>query len=1131
MKKLLPLIALAITFSLQSLAQNSFQDAYTVNPEVPSGLLEAVAWTNTHMVHLQNQQASCSGIPQAFGIMGLHDDGKDYFIENGKIVATLSGINIYEQKLSADNQIMAYALAFKQKMQQNQVLGGLGVNGQSIRTILHSLSEIPDSGIVNLLARDMQVYSILRFMNSEEKAIEFNFTKSQFNLENIFGSDNYAVLSSKTVRFTETSILSENNVEFKAPISLNKSTEFGPAIWNPAPSCNYSSRSGTAVSAITIHTIQGSYAGAISWSQNCSSNVSYHYVIRSSDGQVTQMVLEANKAWHVGSENPYTIGYEHEGYVDNPSWYTTPMYNSSAELSRDICNSGYGIPPLRTFYGQATVGVNLLGACTKIKGHQHFPNQSHVDPGVNWDWERYYRLINNTPPVTTITSTSGTFLDSGGSGGDYSNDERQLWLFQPTGATSVTLNFSAFNTELDYDRLFIYDGATIDSPLIGEYMGTNSPGTITSSGASLLVEFRSDCGTTAPGWNASYTAAITPPPTPANDECSGATILNVNNDTLCALTSSSSLTGATASVENTSACIGIENDDVWFSFIALDTSHTVSLLNIVGSTTDLFHSVWEGTCGSLTLLANSCSDSDQSTLSNLTIGTTYLVRVNSTGSNTGESVDFDICIGTPPTPVVPIDSIKPTTLIQAPANSWETTDFTVNFTDADNESGLFERFYLVSEKDLVSNDWSSNGNARFANENFQDNASNWLPVTGSFTINSGTYELNDVAEQNSNTYMSVQQNNLETYLYEWDQTITSAGTNQRAGIHFFCDNPNLSNRGNSYFVYLRENDNAVEIFSVDNNVFNSESYTPFTINSGQTYNCKVLFNPTTGLIKVYLDDELISEWTDTTPLTSGGFISLRTGGCSVQFDNIHVYHSRLSQVTISTSGSGADILTESENAVHSGNIRSIVIDSADNWSSVDSKNYLIDFTPPTLVNLNDGNATDIDTFSVATIEGNWSIEDIHSQVGNFDVAIGTAAGLDDVVSWTTNSISSVYSSVLSNPIINQIYYISVRATNNAGLMNEFSSDGQRYVSTAGINDLSKVLESIVIYPNPSSEFIQFKNVSEEFEVIISDAKGKICLQKKLQPTSVIDISNFSTGSYSVLLKIREQFIVKKIVVE
>ena len=121
------------------------------------------------------------------------------------------------------------------------------------------------------------------------------------------------------------------------------------------------------------------------------------------------------------------------------------MYTSSADLSRDVTTSGYGISPLRTFFGDATTGVNVVGNCTKIKGHQHYANQTHTDPGINWDWEKYYKLINNNPSITTISNTSGSFYDTGGANNNYADDERKLWLFNPSNVSNVTLNFVTFN--------------------------------------------------------------------------------------------------------------------------------------------------------------------------------------------------------------------------------------------------------------------------------------------------------------------------------------------------------------------------------------------------------------------------------------------------------------------------------------------------------------------------------------------------------------------------------------------------------------------------------------------------------------------------------------------------------------
>ncbi len=156
--------------------------------------------------------------------------------------------------------------------------------------------------------------------------------------------------------------------------------EYAPARWVASP--NYNSRGGTNIDRIVIHTTQGSYAGAISWFQNPDSDVSAHYVIRSSDGEVTQMVREANRGWHVGTWNSRSIGIEHEGWVADPGrWYTDAMYRSSAALTRHLCNK-YGIPIDRTH----------------IVGHVEAPGATHTDPGSGWDWDRYLSLVRGEPP-------------------------------------------------------------------------------------------------------------------------------------------------------------------------------------------------------------------------------------------------------------------------------------------------------------------------------------------------------------------------------------------------------------------------------------------------------------------------------------------------------------------------------------------------------------------------------------------------------------------------------------------------------------------------------------------------------------------------------------------------------------
>ncbi len=132
------------------------------------------------------------------------------------------------------------------------------------------------------------------------------------------------------------------------------------------------------INKIIIHVAQGSWSSAINWFQNPRSRVSAHYVVRSWDGFIGKTVLRKNIAWHAGnwSYNQTSIGIEHEGYVNNPGWFTEAMYDSSARLSAYICKR-YGIPVDRAH----------------ILGHNEVPGATHTDPGYYWNWYKYIDYV------------------------------------------------------------------------------------------------------------------------------------------------------------------------------------------------------------------------------------------------------------------------------------------------------------------------------------------------------------------------------------------------------------------------------------------------------------------------------------------------------------------------------------------------------------------------------------------------------------------------------------------------------------------------------------------------------------------------------------------------------------------
>ncbi|MDG1477484.1 MAG: T9SS type A sorting domain-containing protein, partial [Vicingaceae bacterium] len=248
------------------------------------------------------------------------------------------------------------------------------------------------------------------------------------------------------------------------------------------------------------------------------------------------------------------------------------------------------------------------------------------------------------------------------------------------GGDCIQFVFTLFNTETCCDDLSIYDGPNTGSPLIGNYAGTALPngGTITSTTGCLTFEWTSDGSVVRPGWEAAVSCVACPtctdgilngsetgidcggptcPTCPCaslpvwNDELCCAILVPVNPDNLCAITTPGSVLGATPSSQSTTACGGTEDDDVWFSFVATGPSHYISLINIAGSTTDMYHSVWEGACpGAQTLVAGTCSDPNSQTVTGLTPGNTYYIRVYTWTGTAGQTSTFDLCVGTPPPP-------------------------------------------------------------------------------------------------------------------------------------------------------------------------------------------------------------------------------------------------------------------------------------------------------------------------------------------------------------------------------------------------------------------------------------------------------------------------------------------------
>lgn len=157
-------------------------------------------------------------------------------------------------------------------------------------------------------------------------------------------------------------------------------------------------------------------------------------------------------------------------------------------------------------------------------------------------------------------------------------------------------------------------------------------------------------GTNSPTGGTFGICVTIPPPPPANDNCTGAISVPVNPNFACAQTVNGSTVSATQTTGVPAPSCGATgvNDDVWFSFVATGPTHNVVLSNVSGGA-DMAMSVYSGaSCAALTHLQ--CSDPNEMTVTGLTAGQTYYVRVWTWTATAGSTASFIICVGTPPPP-------------------------------------------------------------------------------------------------------------------------------------------------------------------------------------------------------------------------------------------------------------------------------------------------------------------------------------------------------------------------------------------------------------------------------------------------------------------------------------------------
>ncbi|MFJ5213454.1 N-acetylmuramoyl-L-alanine amidase [Streptomyces sp. NPDC088354] len=223
---------------------------------------------------------------------------------------------------------------------------------------------------------------------------------------------------------------------------------------------------GIKIDTIVIHDLEGTYDSGVAGLANPSNGVSTHYVMRSSDGAVTQMVATKDIAFQAGnySSNLHSIGIEHEGFAaQGATWYTEAQYESTAYLVQYLAHR-FDIPLDRE---------HIVGHDNVAGGSPSGIRAQHWDPGPSWDWDHFMRLLGaplsglrGTAPVGSVVTIDPVFDTN-------LQTVRVCPIDDPTGATTACTDRQQAS-----NFVFLRTAPDASAPLFGDQAihGT-APGT------------------------------------------------------------------------------------------------------------------------------------------------------------------------------------------------------------------------------------------------------------------------------------------------------------------------------------------------------------------------------------------------------------------------------------------------------------------------------------------------------------------------------------------------------------------------------------------------------------------------------------------------------------------------------
>jgi hypothetical protein len=109
----------------------------------------------------------------------------------------------------------------------------------------------------------------------------------------------------------------------------------------------------------------------------------------------------------------------------------------------------------------------------------------------------------------TITACEGSVADDGGSLANYTNNSNgTLTVYPEIAGRMIRVFFNTFNLQ-SMDSLSVYNGESVDAPLIGSYTGTSvTSATANNTTGALTLLFKSDATGTSSGFSSTISCVI-----------------------------------------------------------------------------------------------------------------------------------------------------------------------------------------------------------------------------------------------------------------------------------------------------------------------------------------------------------------------------------------------------------------------------------------------------------------------------------------------------------------------------------------------------------------------------------------------------------------------------------------------